>query len=381
MARSRSEPPLALRAVCTPGLERVLAAELHTLNITPRDAEPGSLSWPGTAEQMQRTNLWLRTASRITVQLGSFHARAFGELERRARELPWERFVARGQALRFRVTCRKSRLYHTAGVAERVGAAVAAHVGDEPPAVPEAQGEDDGDDAQLIIVRLLHDRCTVSVDSSGALLHRRGYRLATAKAPMRETLAAAMLLASGWDAQAPLLDPFCGAGTIPIEGALLARRIAPGARRTFAFQRWPAFDASDWQRLVHDAREGERLVAPCPILGSDRDAGAVRAAAANAERAGVAADVAFSRLALSAISPPPGPGWLVTNPPYGVRVGDRRALRDLYAQLGNVWRARCPGWKLVLLSADPRLAAALGAPLETIAETRNGGIDVRIVTA
>jgi putative N6-adenine-specific DNA methylase len=245
-----------------------------------------------------------------------------------------------------------------------------------------------------VIVRLLHDQCTLSVDTSGALLHLRGYRQATAKAPLRETLAAAMVMAGGWTSQypvldsglrttdfgpsAPLLDPMCGAGTIPIEAALLARNIAPGLNRRFAFMDWPGFDEAQWERRLDEARAGVRPAAG-PIQASDRDAGAIEAALANAARAGVAGDIEFTQHALSAIEPPAGPGALSTNPPYGVRVGEHDRLRNLYAQLGNVARRKLPGWTIAFLSADDALARGVGVPLQTVFETSNGGIAVRFV--
>src|SRR5688572_26128189 len=172
----------------------------------------------------------MRTASRVIVRVAEFPARAFHELERRAARVPWERFVAPGAPAAFRVTCRKSRLYHSDAVAQRLHAA-AARAGATVGVAAMEEGEDEaalrteGVGAQLFVVRLLHDVVTISADSSGALLHRRGYRQAIGRAPLRETLAAAMLLASGWRPDRPLVDPLCGSGTIAIEAALLARRI------------------------------------------------------------------------------------------------------------------------------------------------------------
>jgi putative N6-adenine-specific DNA methylase len=242
-------------------------------------------------------------------------------------------------------------------------------------------GDDEVDDeSQLVVVRVFQDVCSISIDSSGALLHRRGYRLATAKAPIRETLAAALLLASEWDPHTPLLDPMCGSGTIAIEGALLARRIAPGLRRSFAFAEWPEMEHGLWERIVEDARSLVLPHAPAVIQASDRDAGAVEAAVANAERAGVAGDIQLTRRSLSGIEPPPIAGCVATNPPYGARVGDRDLLRNLYSQLGNVLRAKCRGWTISLLSADPRLDSRLGVRLAPVLKTRNGGIAVRALT-
>jgi putative N6-adenine-specific DNA methylase len=379
-------------AVTAPGLEPLAARELRELGLAPGAPEPGGVSFRATPAGLYAANLRLRTASRVVVRVAEFPARAFHELERQARRIPWERFVAPGTAVAFRVTCRKSRLYHSDAVAERLHAA-AERAGAVPgrAAPDDAEGDTDGDaadaaasegaTAQLFVVRLLHDRVTISADSSGALLHRRGYRQAVAKAPLRETLAAAMLLASDWDPAAPLVDPMCGSGTIAIEAALLARRVAPGIGRDFAFRRWPEADAGVWAAEVARA-EGEALpAAAAPIVAADRDAGAVAATVANAERAGVAADVLAVQRPLSALEPPPGAGWLVTNPPWGARVGEADRLRDLYARLGQVARARCPGWTVGLLSGDPRLDAQTGLPLVERFRTTAGGLRVRFVVA
>jgi len=358
-------------ASCALGLESILAREMVELGgrgtIRIGRSEPGGMEFSTDLAGVYLANLYLRTASRVILRLGSFHAASFGELERRARRLPWSAFVSPGARLDFRVTSRKSRLYHQEAIAQRLEALVRGSATASP------AGE------QVIAVRLFRDQCTISVDSSGELLHRRGYRQATAKAPLRETLAAAMLLAAGWDGSGPLLDPMCGSGTIPIEAALIARRIAPGAARRFAFEEWPGFDAPLWARLKAEAAGRELPSARAPILGSDRDQGAVAAARANAERAGVGGDTAFRRSAISGVEPPNRTGWLVTNPPYGVRVGQRRKLRDLYAQLGNVARRHCAGWKLALLSVHPDLERQIGVPLERVFETVNGGIRVRMV--
>lgn len=206
-----------------------------------------------------------------------------------------------------------------------------------------------------------------------------------AKAPLRETLAAALLIASGWDGCAPLLDPMCGSGTIPIEGALLARRIAPGLAnaeripRSYAFGAWTDFEPGAWQAVVEVARGEIRPTTDAAIEGADRDGGAITAALANAERAGVAGDVRFEVRPLSAIAPRPGTGWLVTNPPYGGRVGERARLRDLYAALGNAARRALPDWTIALLSADRQLEAQTGLALQERLRTRTGGIPVRMM--
>jgi putative N6-adenine-specific DNA methylase len=371
-------------AVTAPGLERVCAAELAAYGIA-GVAEDGGVSWRGELESLYRANLWSRTASRIIVRAGEFRARTFAELERHAAKLPWARFIAEGAAVQLRVTARKSKLYHSDAIAERVARVLAAEIGARAEAGARDDEDDDaGADGQLVVVRFMRDVCTVSIDSSGELLHRRGYRQAVAKAPLRETIAAAMLLATGWRGDSPLIDPFCGSGTIPIEAALLARSIAPGlasaerAPRRYAFEQWPGFDARLWDDVVNAARSAIRPGAGVPIIGADRNAGAIAAARTNAERAGVAADIELVQRPLSALEPPAGEGHLITNPPYGVRVGERRELHALYAAFGRTVRERLAGWNVALLSADPRLDAATALPLEEVLRTRNGGIEVRL---
>jgi len=369
-------------AVAAPGLEEVVAAELRALGMA-AVAEPGGAAWDATAEQLYTANLESRAASRIVVRIAEFRARTFFELQRHAERIEWERFAGPGRAIQLRVTCRKSKLYHEGAVEQRLREAIQTRTGATPVTPDDEFAE--GDDAQLFVIRFVRDRCTVSADSSGALLHRRGYRQEVGKAPLRETIAASMLLTLGWDGSEQLLDPMCGSGTIPIEAALLARRIAPGIAcegkaREFAFRHWREHDEALWNRLVEHARERILPAAPAPILASDRDEGAVQVARRNAERAGVAADIRFGVAALSSVQLPPSEGVVVVNPPYGVRVGDRGPLRDLYAAFGRLLRDRMAGWRIVLLSADPALEAQLGLPLEELLATRNGGVPVRLVS-
>jgi len=312
----------------------------------------------------------------VLVRLGDFHAASFSELRKKAARLPWEEYLSPGQPVALHVTCRKSRLYHSDAVAERVAGAIGDRLG-HPPALEKPADEEADLAPQLIIVRLWRDICSISMDSSGALLHRRGYRLATAKAPLRETLAAAMLLAAEWVKTSPLLDPFCGSGTIPIEAALLARELPPGRARRFAFMDWPGFNANLWESLLDASQAHVQSVVPV-IQASDRDAGAVRIAQENAARAGVAGDIEFSCRAVSAIAPPSGPGWVITNPPYGLRVSANKDLRNLYAQLGNVLRVQCPGWHTAILSSDLRLLGQIGFSLDTSLSLVNGGVRVRL---
>ena len=384
----------------TPGLEAITAAELAALRLTPGETEPGGVPFAAHSSGIYRANLELRTATRVLVRIAQFHAHSFFELERHAAEVPWAEWIPAGAQVAFRVTSRKSKLYHQEAVAERLLKACEqrraetgrdgerrAATGTPVPPVPSVVSVPPA----LFVVRLWRDQLTLSVDSSGDALHRRGYRLESAKAPLRETLGAAMLLAMGYDGSAPLVDPFCGSGTIPIEAALIARRMAPGRRRPFAFERWPRFEPATWSKVKHEAEAKVLDHAPSWIVGSDRDAGAIEAARANAARAFVADDVTFERRTISELdfSPParlpagpPGEeagGWVITNPPYGVRVGDRRELRDLYARLGQVLGTRAPGWRVAMLSAQRELERATRLEWREVLATTNGGLPVRLL--
>ena len=322
--------------------------------------EDGGVSWTGDARSMMRANLWLRTASRVVVRVAAFRAKEFYELENRAKKIDWNSYIGADLVPEFRVTTRKSKLYHSDAIAQRLSAASAR---------PSAAGA-----SQLFVVRVVNNEFTISADTSGDLLHMRGYREDAGKAPLRETLAAALLLAAGWTGDTPLVDPFCGSGTIPIEGALIARRIPPGRHRKFAFMRWPNSDKKGWHQLLSAADSGVRDLA-VRIQGSDRDAGVIEAARGNAHRAGVA-EVRFDVRPVSAADAPDAPGLVATNPPYGKRVSEGRDLRNLYAQFGHTLRSVFPSWTVALYSPESRLDTQIGIPLRPEFRTVNGGIPI-----
>jgi putative N6-adenine-specific DNA methylase len=367
-------------AVTAPGLKQAAAGELSNLDLQPiipaGEEVAGGLEFEGELVDLYRANLHLRTAARVLQRAGEFYAATFPELRRKASRLSWDRWLAPGQPVALRVTCHKSRLYHSTAVAERIAGAIGDRLGKNTPIQPYDERAP-GALPQLIIVRLSRDQCTISIDSSGEGLHRRGYRQAAAKAPLRETLAAGILLASGWDGLSPLWDPFCGSGTIPIEAALLAHRIPPGLNRRFAFMDWPGFIERDWSDLLAEAVQ-QRKEQISPIWASDRDAGAVAMAEANADRAGVRGSITFTEQPISAAFPPPGQGWVVTNPPYGLRVSSGKDLRNLYARLGEVLRQKCSGWQVAILSNDDRLLGATRLHFRDRISTVNGGVPVKI---
>ncbi len=379
--------PIHFYVACPPGLEPVLASEYHALNFTrikykkadepnsrPQTEEDnGGMEFEGPLEQVYQANLFMRSASRVTVRLGEFIAISFAELRKKAAKLEWDNFLRPGQKVVVQATCHKSRLYHSDAVAERVLAAINDHFQKGQTTLETTTGVA-GD--QLILVRMVNDVCTISVDSSGELLHRRGYRQAVAKAPLRENLAAGILMASGWDQVSPLIDPFCGSGTIPIEAAMFARKIAPGINRDFQFTTWPVFHAAIWETLMAKAKS--QILPDSPALfGYDRDTGAIESAKSNSARAGQLGIINFSAQAISYLQPSTIPGWVVTNPPYGVRVSENQDLRDLYSKFGAILKDRFTGWKICVLSSEERLLANmnLGEPIKKI-RLINGGIPV-----
>lgn len=365
-------------AVGAPGLESILALELTELGLRPPkifkgpDGVPGYVEFAAAKGGVMKANLHLRSAERVVVRIGTFTATTLPDLKTSAGKLAWERFIRPGRALDVHVKCAKSKLNHEGAIADRVTTALEGRLKTKSQISPSGL-------PQRVVIHAKDDVFTVDIDSSGEPLHRRGYRLDGAKAPLKETLAAALLIASGWDRKSNLLDPFCGSGTIAIEAALMAEGLPPGQGRRFAFMEWPQFDHGEWEWT----KAAVRRFPTGPILkitASDRDAGAIDAARANAARAGVTERIDFSVRALSAVESPVGPGFIVTNPPYGVRVSEGKDLRDLYAQFGKFARALGVGWTTTMISGDSRLTRATGLPFDQGLSTLNGGLNVRVVS-
>ena len=347
--------------VATPGLESLVQAELARLGIRPANPTHGgvncSLTWP----QLWAIHLKSRLATRVLVRVARFKADGFDTLHAGLARIEWSHWLPDGGVTVSASTDGKSKLFHTGAIVERVAAQM---------------GRGDGE--QQVLVRVQRDVATVSIDASGLALHKRGYRGPAGKAPMRETLAAALLAVAEWDVRRPLVDPFCGSGTILVEAAMKARRMAPGRHRTFQFMAWPSFDPTGWERLVNGADSD--VIERCPpIIGSDRDEGAVAAASANAATAGVGGNIEVVRRSASEIVLPAVPGWIVSNPPYGARVGGPD-VRDLYDRFGAVLRERAGGWHVAMLASRDTPLTRLHLPLAPVLETGNGGIPVQAHT-
>lgn len=353
--------------VAVPGLEDALCDEARETGFADARAVPGGVVIKGGWSDVMRANLVLRGASRVLVRIAAFRAMHLAQLDKRARKVPWGDFLSADVPVSVEATCRKSRIYHAGAAAQRIGRAIAEELG-----APVT-----GDAAIGIKARIEDDLCTISIDTSGEGLHKRGHKQAVNRAPMRETLAALFLRQSGYDGSEPVLDPMCGSGTFVIEAAEIAARLMPGRARSFAFEQLKTFDAAAWARM----RGATQAKTPAVRFhGSDRDAGAVRMSRENAERAGVADFCTFEQRPVSELLPPDGlPGLVIINPPYGTRIGERQKLFPLYRELGQVLMARFSGWRVGLVAADATLAKATGLPfLAPGRSVDNGGISVTL---
>ncbi len=340
-------------AACAPGLEPFLLEEAAEAGFAGMRAVAGGVVMLGGWPEVWRANLVLRGATRVLARLAVFRAAHLAQLDKRLRRLPWADWLPRGAAVKAGAASRRSRIYHEGAAAGRVLGAASDALGAQ---------VDAGEDSLRLSLRIENDLCILSLDASGEPLHRRGLKQAVGKAPMRETSAALLLRACGWGGGSPVVDPMCGSGTFVLEAAERAAGLAPGRARRFAFEVLPTFDPDAWEAIRDAAARAK--AAPDWFRGSDRDAGAVAAARANAERAGVADIARFAEGVVSDFAPPPSapPGLVMVNPPYGARIGDAGALRALYAALGRVLRDRFGGWRVGLVTSAPQLARAAGLP-------------------
>lgn len=319
------------------------ARELHTL--------PGGVEFTGDLSTLYRANLGLRSASRVLLRLSQLRAVHFASLRRQVAELPWEQFAAGPVRVSVAATAHHCRLYHSGGIAERIalgiadrGIAVLPETSDDAPALH-------------LVARGQDDIFTLSLDTSGELLHRRGYRTQDTGAPLRETLAAGVLQLAGWDGETPLFDPTCGSGTLVIEAALHAARRAVGRDRTFGFHGWPTFAPALWTKIKAEADAGARPLQPGLLYASDIDPHAITVARHNAARAGVESAIHWTVADARRAALPAGPpGLVLCNPPYGVRLSSPQRL---YKELGRLARSAA-GWRLGLLTSVPQLARAAG---------------------
>lgn len=353
--------------VATPGLEAALLAEVKARQFRSAQQVLGGVAIKGKWRDVWRANLELRGATRVLARIGSFRALHLAQLDKRARKFPWGDVLNKDVPVHVEASCTRSRIYHSQAAAQRISRAI-----------QEELGAPISAEAELVVkARIEDDLCTLSVDTSGESLHKRGHKEAIAKAPMRETMASLFLRECGFNGTEPVVDPMCGSGTFIIEAAEIAAGLNPGRSRHFAFEKLATFDAAYWEKM----RSAPALMQPAAkFFGSDRDAGAIRAAEQNASRAGVTAFTSFKQQSVSELTPPEGPpGLVIVNPPYGARIGDKKPLFALYGALGQVLMTRFSGWRVGLITMDAALARATGLPiLQPGPPVLHGGLKVTL---
>lgn len=350
-----------------PGHEGVLADEVRALHFKGVKTSPGGVMISGGWRDVWRANLHVRGSSRIGARIGTFRASHLSELDKRARKFDWGGVLRADQPVRVEAQCKASKIYHTGAAAERIAKAIHASLG----------AAISADAGVTVRARIEKDVCTLSVDTSGELLHKRGFKEAVNAAPMRETMAANFLRQCGYAGRETIVDPMCGSGTFIIEAAEIAAGLASGRARSFAFEKLATFNAEAWRAMRAAV---EPVATELKFFGSDRDPGAIRMSRANAERAGVANCTSFEELCVGEIAPPLGPpGLVIVNPPYGDRLGDAAKLAPLYRDLGQALLSRFKGWRVGLITPDAGLAKATRLPLAApSAPVSHGGLRVML---
>ncbi len=354
---------------CHFGMEAVLKREIYDLGYDILRVEDGRVTFEGDAETICRANINLRTTERVLLKAGGFHAETFDELFEAVRAIPWERYlpvdakfwVAKASSI-------KSKLFSPSDIQSIVKKAIVERLKDY---YEISWFEEDGA-AYPLRVFLNKDEVTIGIDTSGDSLHKRGYRLQTSKAPITETLAAAMILLTPWKGDRILVDPFCGSGTIPIEAAMIAANIAPGMNRTFAAQKWTNLaEESLWEDAFEEAKEMVDLSVKTDIQGYDIDAEVLYAARENAKRAGVDHLIHFQQRPVKDLSHPKKYGFVITNPPYGERLEEKSALPALYREIGEAF-GRLDSWSEYVISSYEDAERYIGKTADKKRKIYNG---------
>ncbi|MEC4802768.1 MAG: class I SAM-dependent RNA methyltransferase [Jaaginema sp. PMC 1079.18] len=340
------------------GLEAIAARELMQLGATAVQPQFTGVAFQGDRALLYRTNLWARTIFRVFVPIAEVEAGNAKQLYRSTRDIAWDDYLSPDDTLAVTCTGSNRQLNHSHFTALQVKNAI---VDDQRDRYGKRSNVDTHNPDLIVNAHIYKNTCTLSLDSSGSSLHRRGYRPAMGLAPLKESLAAALLEMAEWRSELPLFDPLCGSGTIPIEGGLKALNIAPGLfRDRFAFERWPDFDKLLWQSIIQEARNQQKEALPAFIGGSDRQPEVLAQAQHNARNCGLGDRLQFSITDLAQVQAPSQPGIILCNPPYGKRVGEIQALESLYKLLGDIFKQRFTGWTAYILTGNKELAKKVG---------------------
>ena len=361
---------LTLVATSAFGLEAVVGRELEQLGYGDRKIEDGRVTFRADASAIARANLWLRSADRVLLQLGEFRCRDFDELYDQVSLLPWEAWVPADGATGVNVRSIRSTINSPRSAQGIVKKAIVDRL-----SVIYKVGRMPETGANFPVdVNIRNDRATVCIDTSGAGLHKRGYRQTTGPAPLKETLAAALVQLSFWKTSRPFADPFCGSGTVPIEAALMARNIAPGSSRTFLAESWPALASTLWTAARDEARQLAKPLEGETLLGFDIDERAIPVARRHAHAAGVHDDIHFHQRAFADFQSASPYGCLICNPPYGERLSDRDHAAQIYAAMQSVFE-RLPTWSFYVLTSHPEAKQLMGRSPDRTRKLYNGRLE------
>ncbi|MFO0879710.1 MAG: THUMP domain-containing protein [Gemmataceae bacterium] len=365
-------------ATCGRGIEPILADELTQLGARDVTLGRGGVSFAGDRAMLYRANLWLRTAVRVLWPILEAPVVTPDDLYAAVQTIDWAQWLTPRHTLAVDCNVRDSAITHSQYAARRVKDAICDQFVDRCGSRPSVDPEEPMLGFNLHIYR---NQATLSLDSSGMSLHKRGYRPIQTRAPINEALAAAIILRTGWRGTVPLVDPLCGSGTFAIEAAWIALRRPPGlTRKRFGFMGWMDYDVGLWAELRDEARQQMLRTLPVPVIGSDARGDAVSFAIDNAKAAGMGHILRFAKRDLRNLEVPPGPpGILVCNPPYGERLGEERELVGLYRLLGEVFRTRAPGWQLWVFTGNQHLAREIGLEPHEEIPLFNGKIPCRLL--
>ncbi|MEG4799094.1 THUMP domain-containing protein [Microcoleus sp. ARI1-B5] len=354
------------------GLETIAAQELESLGAEDVKPDFTGVYFAGDRALLYRVNLWSRTIFRVLMPIAEFRCYNSDMLYREVQKIPWDEYLEPHNTLAVNCTGGNEKLNHTHFTALQVKNAIA----DQQRLQFNKRSNVDVENPDLLINLHIHrDRAILSLDSSGGSLHRRGYRPAMGLAPLKETLAAALLEMAEWTPDLPFLDPMCGSGTLPLEATLKALNIAPGLfREKFGFMTWRDFDEPLWDKLWTEAESSELPELKETIAGCDRDSDMLDQARTNAQQAGISGKIKFAHTELSELEAPTDRGVLICNPPYGERLGDASELGDLYKMLGDIFKQRFKGWNAFILTGNKELAKKVGLRTSKRIPVFNGSI-------
>jgi putative N6-adenine-specific DNA methylase len=359
-----------LIATATFGLEAIVGREVEKLGYENIRVENARIRFTGDETAICRTNLWLRSADRVLVEVGEFTALTFDELFEKTKALPWERWLPKNATFPVEGKSVKSKLFSVPNCQAIVKKAIVERLKQS----YHLQWFEENGPKYKIEVALLKDVATLTIDTSGAGLHKRGYRKLSAKAPLKETLAAALVSLSYWNPERILIDPLCGSGTIPIEAGLIGLNIAPGAKRDFISETWPQVPKKLWEQARQEAADQVRRDLKLKIIGTDKDREVLSLARYHAKMAGLDEQIHLQELELSELRNSHQYGCIICNPPYGERLGDQESLVPLYQEMGRIFGS-LESWSYYIITSFPDFERVFGRPADRKRKLFNGRLE------